>query len=172
MKPCIARFRGACLLILSLLVVGAGKPMPQNSPPKWFWGCWVVKRLLPVTDASGLSPKQEEAIIGKRLVFNPTCARSGGTVVHSPKYSVKVLSNREFFKKGYYIPLSQIGVHESSVTEVEVGLPSNLSDLDFPGNNVYLREKDIIIEVEGDYFAAEKAKPSDTACKCEQEKAE
>lgn len=172
MNTYIARFRGVCLLIFSLFLVGAAKPMPQKSPPKWLWGCWVVKKMLPVTDASGLSPKQVDAIIGRRLVLGPACARSGGTVIRSPKYRLRVLSNREFFKDGYYIPLSQIGVHKSSVTEVKVHLPSNLSDLDFPGNNAYLRKEDIVIEVEGDYFVAERATPGDTACKCEAVKTE
>lgn len=159
------------LLVLSLLLLGAAKPVPPKSPPGWFWGCWTVTKLLPVTDASGLSAKQEDAIIGKQLVFTPTCARSGRTVVKSPAYSTKIVSDRDFFRLGYYVELSQIGVHAKQVTEVDVALPSNLSDLDFPGNNVYLREKDIVIEVEGDYFVAERAKPSDPACRCEEAKA-
>ncbi len=161
------RIRRVPLLLLSVLLLGAAKPIPPKSPPSWFWGCWTVTKLLPVTNASGLSPKQEEAIIGKRIVFTPTCARSGRTVVKSPAYSVKVVSDRDFFRLGYYVELSQIGVHAKQVTEVQMALPGNLSDLDFPGNYAYLRARDIVIAVEGDYFVAEKAKPGDAACTCE-----
>lgn len=167
MSASITRIRRVPLLLLSVLLLGAAKPVPPNSPPSWFWGCWTVTKLLPVTDASGLSPKQEKAIIGKRIVFSPTCARSGRTVVKSPAYSVKVVSDRDFFRLGYYVELSQIGVRARQVTEIQVTLPDNLSDLDFPGNYVYLREKDIVIAVEGDYFLAERAKPGDAACTCE-----
>jgi hypothetical protein len=159
------RIRSAPLLLILVLLLGAASPAPPKAPPDWFWGCWTVKKLLPVTDSSGLSPKQEEAIIGRKLVFAPRCARSGRIAVQSPKYSVKILSARDFFKLGYF-PLSQIGVRKSYVAEVDLALPGNLSDLDFPGNNVYLREKDIVIEVEGDYFIAERATPNDPACRC------
>lgn len=165
MKLRVDRLWGVCILMSSLLLIGAAKPTPQKPPPKWFWGCWKVKRLLPVTDSSGLSPRQEEAIIGKQLLFTPTFARSGRVVVRHPIYLTKIVSDRDFFKLGYF-PLSQIGVHAKQVTNIELTLPGNLSDLDFPGNTVYLREKDIVIEVEGDYFLAERATDNDPACRC------
>lgn len=164
-------FRSVCLLILLLLPIGVANPVPQQSPPSWFWGCWTVTKLLPVTDSSGLSPRQEDAILGKRLVFGSTCARSGHAVVKSPTYSTKIVSERDFFKLGYF-PLDQIGIHAKQITNVEITLPNNMSNLNFPGNHVYLREKDIVIEVEGDYFVAERAKPGDPTCKCEKTKTE
>lgn len=103
--------------------------------------------------------------MGRKLVFTPRYARSGRIAVQSPKYSIKILSARDFFKLGYF-PLSQIGVRKSYVAEVDLALPGNLSDQGFPGNNVYLREKDIVIEVEGDYFVAERATPNDPVCRC------
>jgi len=157
--------RGVCILTLCLLVAGASPWAPRTAPPAWFWGCWRVKRLIPVTDISGLSPAQVKALIGERLCFGRARACSGRTVIRSPRYSVRVLSNREFFE-GYYIPLSQIGVHSRTVTEVQVALPPDLSDLDFPGSEVYLREKDIVIAVEGDFFEAQKAKSARYGCAC------
>lgn len=157
--------RGACILTVCLLVAGASPWAPRNAPPAWFWGCWRVKRLIPVTDISGLSPAQVKALIGERLFFGRACACSGRTLIRSPRYSVRVLSNREFFA-GYYIPLTQIGVHSRTVTEVQVALPPNLSDLDFPGSDVYLRARDIVIAVEGDFFEAQKTTSGAHGCAC------
>lgn len=161
---------GAWLLISPLLLVGAAKPLPQKSPPRWFWGCWVVTKTLPTAGVSGLSEKQVDAIIGTRIVFTPTRARSGHTVIDSPKYSVKILSAKDFFKLGYF-PLSQIGIREQQVTVVHVHLPDRMSDMDFPGNWVFLRKKDIVIDVENQSFLAVRARPGDPACRCEFPKA-
>jgi len=164
------RIRRGCIcfgiLASALLFVGAAPP-PKKSPPPWFWGCWVVTKWLPVKDISALSQKQVDAMIGTRLVFAPTCARSGREVLKSPVYSARVVSDEDFFRLGSYVNLRDIGVHAKQVTEVEVDLPDNLSDLDFPGTYMFLREKDIVIEVEGDYFVAKRAKPGDPACTCE-----
>lgn len=164
MKAKRSHWRCIVFLTGSLVLSSAGLSSPPSSPPDWFWGCWTVKKLLPVTDVSGLSSKQETAIIGSKLVFSKACARWRRTVIHLPKYSLKRLSAKEFFE-GYYVPLRQIGVQEPYVVQMEVELPENLSDLDFPGATMYLRKNDIVIEVEGDYFAADRAKPS-ADCSC------
>ena len=165
MNPRTIRPRSACLVALSLLLVGAAKPTPKKSPPRWFWGCWVVTKSLPTAGISGLSQKQGDAIIGTRISFAPTRARSGHAVIRSPEYSVRIISARDFFKLGYF-PLSQIGIHGRQVTEVLVHLPGNMSDLDFPGSQVYLRNKDIVINVENQSFLAVRAKPGDSDCWC------
>lgn len=159
-------FRFGLVLLCALFLVGASRPRPQKSPPSWFWGCWVVKSVLPTNGISGLSPRREEAMIGRRIEFSRLYARSGKIVVHSPKYSVTTLSNREFFDTINYVSLDQIGVHAPFITNVRLSLPMDMSDLDFPGNDVYLRKKDIVIVVEGDYFLAERAKLNDKACRC------
>lgn len=105
-------------------------------------------------------------MIGRRIEFSRHSARSGKIVIHSPKYSANTLSNKEFFEAVNYVSLKQIGVQAPFVTNVQVSLPMNLSDLDFPGNDVYLRKNDIVIVVEGDYFLAERAGPGDPACRC------
>ena len=158
-----ARTCCAFLWIFAFVLLGTASPALAPSPPSWFWGCWVVTKSLPTAGISGLSQKQADAIIGTRIMFAPTCARSGRTVIQSPKYSVKTLSARDFFKLGYF-PLSQMGIHEQQVTEVGLILPDNLSDLDFPGSQVYLRKKDIVINVENHSFLAVRAKPGDAAC--------
>lgn len=163
----LLRSRDASILMALVLSISITVPASPKVPPKWLWGCWVVTKLLPVTDASALSQEQEKAMIGRRIVFGPSCARSGQTIVKSPAYSTKTVSREDFFRLGYYVELTQIGVHAKQVTEVDLALPDNLSDLDFPGNMTFLREKDIVIVVEGDYFVAEKAKPGDPGCKCE-----
>ena len=152
--------------IFAFVLFATASPRLAQSPPSWFWGCWVVTKSLPTAGISGISQKQADAIIGTRILFAPTCARSGRTIIQSPKYSVKTLSARDFFKLGYF-PLSQIGIHEQQVTQVALTLPDNLSDLDFPGSEVYLREKDIVINVENHSFLAVRAKPGDAACACE-----
>jgi len=153
-------------LALASSLLAAPNSTHKESPPAWFWGCWIVKKALPISGVVGISPKQEKAIIGTRIMFAPTCARWRGTVLKSPKYSVKVLSADKFFDIER-LPLSEIGVRGEHVTEVEVDLPGTLSDLDFIGAYTYLRNRDIVLEVEGDCLLAEKAKPGDPKCECE-----
>jgi len=148
--------------ILAFALFAAAMPAP---PPDSILGCWVVTKLLPTPGISGLSQKQVNAIIGTRLVLTPTCARSGHVLVRSPEYSTKVLSDRDFFKLGY-VSLSQIGVKERSVTQVTI-INQNMSDMGFLGHNMFLRTSDIVIEVENDYFVAERAKLGGNACTCE-----
>ena len=161
-----ARARYAFLAIFAFVLLAPARTRVAPSPPSWFWGCWVVKKSLPTAGISGLSQKRAEAIIGTRIIFTPDCARSGSTVIHSPKYSVKVLSARAFFELGYF-PLNQIGINDQQVTEVEVAIPDSLSDLDFAGSAVFLRKHDLVINVENHSFLAEKAKPGAAGCACE-----
>ncbi len=158
------KVRTCCAFLGIFIFVLVATATPAD-PPSAFWGCWVVTKMLPTPGISGLSQKQVNAIIGTRLVFTPACARSGHTVARSPEYSTKILSDRDFFKLGY-VSLKQIGVTEQEVTQVSLVKPE-LSDLDFLGDYVFLRSKDIVIEVEGDFFVAEKAKPGNAACTCE-----
>jgi len=156
----------ALLWIFAFVLFATAGSGLSTSPPSWFWGCWVVTKSLPTDGISGISQQEADAIVGTRIMFAPTCARSGRAVIHSPKYSVMILSAGDFFKLGYF-PLSQIGIHEQQVAEVRLTLPDNLSDLDFPGSEAYLRGKDIVINVENHSFLAVRAKPGDAACTCE-----
>lgn len=152
---------------IALLASATSEPSPA-SPPQWFWGCWVVKKLLPTSGVSGLSKEQVDAIIGRRVVFGKSCARSGAAVAQSPVYSTSVLSDRDFFSLGY-ASLAQIGVKDNKVVRVQLTKPE-FSDLDFAGNDVFLRENDLVIQVENDYFVAEKSKSDGTGCACEKKK--
>jgi uncharacterized protein YecT (DUF1311 family) len=155
-----------CMLVFTVaFLTAANSESPPTSPPQWFWGCWVVKKLLPTSGVSGLSQEQVHALIGRRLVFGKSCARSGDTVAQSPVYSTSVLSDRDFFSLGY-ASLEQIGVKDKKVVRVQLTKPE-FSDLDFAGNDVFLRENDLVIQVENDYFVAERAKSDDAACTCE-----
>jgi len=160
--------RKACvtLALLGSATLLCAQRAPQKSPPPWFWGCWVVKKDI-ASRISGLSQKQVDAVIGTHVFFSPACARSGGQSIKSPVYSVSAVSEDDFFRLGYHVNLAEIGVRGRSVTRVEVRLPDNLSDMDFPAADVYLREGDIVIEVEGVYLVAERAKPGDARCACE-----
>ncbi len=155
-------------LVLPSMPVRAAQPSSVESLPNWFWGCWIVKKDLYVKDISGLSQKKVDAIIGTRIVFTPLCARWKRTVIRSPKYTVRVPSNDQFFRGRYgtYNNLDAIGVGSNYVTQVTTDLPDGLCDLDFVGQDVYLRKNDIVIEVEGAYMVAKKAKPGDKACAC------
>lgn len=167
-----------CLSILTLAfpLYGAhrsGGTTPSQVIPKWFWGCWVVKKELPVPTAIvGVSTERAKSIIGTRMVFAPSCVRSGGTVVRPASYSVTVLTSWEFLREhhgsGSEITLHQIGVRSGHVAKVQVAPPEGMSDLDFVASDCYLRErrKDIVIEVEGDTFIAKKAKAADPQCAC------
>lgn len=164
----------ACALALPSQVQAAprrGRTESLKSVPNWFWGCWVVKNEIPVaTTSTAVSSKEAKAIIGTRVIYTPTSASSGRTVVSPASYSVKVLSatgfTDEYYGSANYVELKQIGIHNQHVTEVELALPDGLSDFDFPGNDVYLRKDDIVIEVENAFFVAEKAKPGDSQCVC------
>ena len=164
MSLCTLRGHRVCLVILTAFLWSAAGNTPTASPPSWFWGCWIVTKALPTTGISGLSQEQVDTIIGTRLVFTPSCARSGRTVASSPEYSTRVLSDREFFEFCHFA-LSQIGVSEKQVTEVTLVKPE-LPTSDFLANYVFLRKTDIVIEAEGVYFAAKRAKPGDPACTC------
>lgn len=154
-----------CVLVFTVALSTVANVELPTSPPQWFWGCWVVKKLLPTSGVSGLSKEQANALVGRRLVFGKSCARSGDAVAQSPVYSTSVLSDRDFFSLGY-ASLAQIGVKDNKVVRVQMTKPE-FSDLDFAGNDVFLRENDLVIEVENDYFVAERAKSEDAVCTCE-----
>ncbi len=165
-----------CFLILTVALPLCGAPQSGQAGttkliPKWFWGCWVVKRELPVpTAVVGVSEAKGRSIIGTRMVFTPTWVRSGRAIANPASYSVAVLSSRDFLMQHHgsasEITLRQIGIRSGQVTEVQVAPPEGLSDLDFVASDCYLREskKDIVIDVEEDTFVAEKAKAGDPAC--------
>jgi hypothetical protein len=126
-----------------------------------------VRKLLPTPGISGLSQKQVNDIIGTRLVFSPTCARSGSKAVKSPEYSTDTISDRDFFDLAY-VSLSQIGIRGNKVVRIRLTKPE-LSDLEFRGNNVFLRKGDLVIEVENDFFVAERDTKADSAvCRCQE----
>jgi hypothetical protein len=154
-----------CCICIGILAFSLLASAETKAPPPSYWGCWIVKKVMPTVGITGLSQKQANAVIGTRLVFTPACARSGSTVVQAPTYSVKVLSSREFFGISY-IPLKQIGIEAQQVTEVDL-LKAGVSDLDFYGTEVFIRQKDIVIDVEGTFFLAERVKGGDALCKCE-----
>ena len=85
--------------------------------------------------------------------------------MQAPAYNAKVLSSREFFELNY-VSLKQIGIEANQVTEVDL-LKAGVSDLDFYGTEVFMRQKDIVINVEGTFFVAERTKDGDASCKCE-----
>ena len=159
-------------LVRPSMPVRAAQPSSVESLPKWFWGCWIVKKELPLAPTAGIPPKLEKSVIGTGITFAPGRASWHGTVLMSPRYRVKVLSSDEFFNLNRF-SLSEMGVKRGRVTEVTVDLPDHLSDEDFVGADSYLRErqKDIIIDIEEDTFVAEKAKPGDAACGCRLPKA-
>jgi hypothetical protein len=144
----------------------SGQTKEIANPPSWFWGCWVVSKPLPTPGISGISPDQVKAIIGARIVYQPKHARSGHRVAPSPEYTVTVLSGQDFLSLGY-VRLNQIGIDGDKVTRIQLINPQ-LSDLEFPGNDVFLRKADIVIEVENTYFAARRAKVQDVGCKSEE----
>lgn len=164
MKAVIAAGLCALLVLVSPLLVATGAPT-QSSPPDWFWGCWTVKRLLPTSGVHGISQRQADAIIGRHIAFGRTCVRSGDVVLAGPEYAVSLLTGGQFFEAGR-ATLKQIGINAGRVTLVHVTKPHG-EFAPFPGDYVYLREKDVVIEVENTYFLAERARPDEKACTCE-----
>ena len=148
-------------IICPLAVSGQTKEL--KNPPSWFWGCWVVSKPLPTPGVSGLSPEQVRAIFGSRIIYQHKYARSGHTVAPSPEYTASLLSGQDFLSLGY-VRLSQIGIEGDDVTRIQLVKPE-FSDLEFPGNDVFLRKDDIVINVENTYFIAHRAKSEDVACK-------
>ncbi len=133
------------------------KPPSNKSPPAWFWGCWQVTKSIPTEGIFGVSFKKEKSIIGARLVFSPRYASCGRVVLRAPKYSVSLLSAREFFKLSTF-PLNQIGVWKPYVVQIVVDIPNNLSDLDFYGTDIYLRKNDFVINVENESFLVKRTR--------------
>jgi hypothetical protein len=62
--------RAFVVLFVFVLLVAAA-PMSEESPPSWFWGCWVVTKSLPTAGISGISEKQADGIIGTRITSRP-----------------------------------------------------------------------------------------------------
>jgi hypothetical protein len=153
----------ACFLIVIICPLASlAQTKEKTSPPSWFWGCWVVSKPLPTPGVSGLALEQVRAISGTRVIYQPSYARSGQSVASGPEYSTTTLTSQEFLSLGY-VRLKQIGIPDDSVIRVQLVKPE-FSDLVFPGNDVFLRKSDLVIEVENNYFVAERAKPQDS-CK-------
>ena len=154
------------LVMLSCPFALSGQTKELESPPSWFWGCWVVSKPLPTPGVSGISLEQMRAIIGTRIVYQQKYARSGNKIAPSPGYTATVLSGQDFLALGY-VRLSQIGIEENKVARIQLVKPE-LSDLEFPGNDVFLRKSDLVIAVENSYFVARRAKASDLGCKSQE----
>lgn len=151
------------LMIIIFPISLSGQTKELENPPSWFWGCWIVSKPLPTPGVSGLSPEQVRAIVGTRIIYQPKFAQSGHKVAPSPIYAATVLSDQDFLSLGY-VRLSQIGINRDKVTRIQLIKPE-LSDLEFPGNDVFLRKTDIVIEVENSYFVAQRAIAKDLGCK-------
>ena len=141
----------------------SGQTKELQNPPSWFWGCWVVSKPLPTPGVSGLSPEQVRAIVGTRIVYQAEYARSAHRVAPSPAYTATLLNGEDFLSLGF-VRLNQIGIEGNRVTRVQLIKPE-FSDLEFPGNDVFLRKTDIVIDVENTYFVAHRAKAQDSGCK-------
>ena len=163
MKTVIGATLCALLVLGSPLLVATGAPTP-SSPPDWFWGCWTVERLLPTSGVHGISQEQADAIIGRHIVFGRTCVRSGEVVLAGPEYSVSLLTELQFFEGGR-ATLKQLGINADKVILVHLTKPQR-QFTPFPGDYVYLREKDVVIEVENTYFLAKRARPDVGECTC------
>lgn len=155
-----------CALFVFTVQLSVATSAPtRSSPLDRLWGCWVVKKPLPTTGVNGLSQAQVDAIVGTHIVFGRACARSGHLVVASPKYSTKVVTARDFFAGGF-VSLEQIGINDGQVIEVQLTNPLPLGVV-FPGDDVFLRKRDIVFELENAYFLAERARPDDVGCACD-----
>lgn len=154
-----------CLYSFLLLWCGEAYASARLSPPNWFWGCWVVTKVLPTSAIIGIGPEKEKSILGTHVAYAPDYARAGNAVIHSPQYTVDRLSQRQFFDFGHY-PLSDIGIHKKHVLMVSISLPSDMSDLNFIGATVFLRDHDLVLNVENDTFLAVRVKNEAALAQC------
>jgi hypothetical protein len=127
-------------------------------------GCWTVKRDLRAPGIVGLSQKEINRIVGTRIFYSESCAKSGRTVLVSPGYETATLSEREFFEYAR-VSLKQVGIPGTSVTQVSLTGTQTL-ETRFVGGIVFLGGKNPVIEVEGVFFELEKAKPGNSGCTC------
>jgi hypothetical protein len=151
-------------LALVSLVVALATIALASDPMTTLWGCWKVKRALPTTNIAALSQKEVDRIVGTRIFYSESCAKSGRILLRSPRYETTTLSEREFF--GYaYIPLKQLEITGPTVTMVTLSGAEDLRS-PFVGSTVFLQGKSPVIEFEGVFFELEKAKSGKDKCNC------
>jgi len=138
------------------LLIGMASIAFASNPPTTLWGCWKVKRALPTTNIAALSQKEVDRIVGTRIFYSESCAKSGRTLLRSPRYETTTLSEREFFEYAY-IPLKQLEITGSTVTMVTLSGAEDLRS-PFVGSTVFLNGKSPVIEFEGVFFELEKPK--------------
>jgi hypothetical protein len=149
-------------LTLVTLVVALATIAFASNPPTTLWGCWTVKRALPTTNISGLSQKEVDRIVGTRIIYSDSCAKSGRNLLRSPGYVTTILSDREFFEYAH-VPLKQLGIAGTTATKVTLSGSENLKSR-FIGDTVFLGGKSPVIEVEGVFFELGKANPGKGEC--------
>lgn len=151
---------GFVCVLIGLATVAVG-----SNPPTRLQGCWVVKKVLPTTNIAALTQKEVDRILGTRLVYSNSCVQSRRFILKSPKFTTRVLTDREFFEEFYNIPLKQLGITASEVTIVNVA-GSEDQGAAFVGDTVFLGSKNPVIEFDGVFFQLAKAKQQNDKCTC------
>jgi len=154
------RFCRLVLLALTLMAVSAAQP------PASLWGCWQVKRDIRTPNIAGLSQAEANRIIGRRIFYSESSAKSRDIVLKPPDYETTTLSAETFFENTY-VPLDRLGIPGKSV--IRINLRSSDKVLKrVPGDLVYLGGKHPVIEVEGVFF--ELTRVTSKRCGCSPKK--
>ena len=152
-----------CLAILCLSVMLSAITLASN-PPATLLGYWTVKRDLRAPGIVGLSQKEINQIIGTRIFYSESCAKSGRAVLASPGYETTTLSEREFFEYAR-VSLKQVGITGTTVTQVSLSGSEALPKR-FVGSIVFLGGQNPVIEVEGVFFELARTEPDRGECAC------
>lgn len=150
-------------VILSLTVVLSTVALASN-PPATLLGCWTVKRDMRAPGIVGLSQKEINRIVGTRVFYSESCAKSGRAVLASPGYETTTLSERDFFDYAR-VSFKQLGMPGPTITQVSLTGSQTLQTR-FVGSRVFLGGKNPVIEVEGVFFELEKVKVENPKCTC------
>lgn len=150
-KQGCGKVKAVCCAAVVLLFGGLAS-VCIAADPAGYYGRWVIRKVVTSAPISAYSTAQERLFLGKRLYFSKGRARYDGKPAIRPYYDVHSVSQGDF-QSDFRIRLEEIGIHNQSVTEVDVYTDNKLQDMWYsPGGMLFIKGPDSLIIYEGGVF--------------------
>ncbi len=130
-------------ILAAVLAVLAIAPAALAQMPKELGGCWQTTKALQTSNVRSLTPVEANTFLGRKLLFSPALARSGGTSLQSPQYYVRKVAAADF-ADAFGIAFRDIGILEKSAVEIDIYREKNQLT-EFPGNLVLIKNSQSIL---------------------------